>query len=205
MSISKSSSIPDLWGRAATAILLAGGIASCSSVAEQAAPVPESPALVSQGYTLMYDTVGQLKFTDELLLIKVEDDKVDAIVGEVSGYAAELEGELEELSERDSVVRLDLKLLPEIELRKRESVAGERLPDLLGESGPAFERLLLLTQSGALNQSRHLARVMVDLEEDPARKAFWINVQTRFDDLYARLVELLEARYFKDSADIVAS
>jgi nicotinamide riboside kinase len=83
-----------------------------------------------------------------------------------------------------------------MERRKRDSVNIERLKDLLGETGKHFERLLLLSQSGAHNQTRHLARVMVEAETREDRKAFWQEVQRQFDENYQNVVELLESEYF---------
>src|SRR5918996_5445661 len=168
-------------------------------------PPPSSAAsnghrLVSEGYSLMYDAASKLRFGDELLLVKIEADPVDGIISDISTYAADLQGQFEELAERDPVVKLDLELLPAMEVMTRDSVAGERVPDLLSRSGKDFERLLLLTHSGALNQSRHLARVMVDTETDPERKALWQEIQARLDDLYDRTVNLLEQDYFCNEA-----
>ena len=169
-------------------------------------PPPPTPAasdgheLVSEGYSLMYDAASKLKFGDELLLVKIEADPVDEIISDISTYAADLQDQFEELAERDPVVKLDLDLLPAMEVMTRDSVAGERVPDLLSRSGKDFERLLLLTQSGTLNQSRHLARVMVDTETNPERKALWLGIQARLDHLYDRTVSLLQQDYFCNDA-----
>ena len=43
---------------------------------------------------------------------------------------------------------------------------------------------------------RLLARVMRDSETHPERKAFWEQSAKTFDELYAKLVKLLEDEYF---------
>jgi hypothetical protein len=178
--------------------MLAAGCAS--EPPRPTAAVSDGHQLVSEGYTLMYDAASKLKFGDELLLVKIEADPVDEFISDISTYAGDLQGQFEELAERDPVVKLDLELLPAMEVMTRDSVTGERVPDLLSRSGKDFERLLLLTQSGALNQSRHLARVMVDTETDPERKALWQEIQAQLDDLYDRTVNLLEQDYFCNEA-----
>ena len=176
------------------AIILCLTVSACAS---SPPPTKGDHKLVSEGYTLMYDTVSQLKFGDDLLLIKIESDSVDEIVTDISTYSSDVQGQLEDLAEEyPDVVILDLDLLPPMEVLTRESVAGERIPQLLSESGMAFERLLLLSQSGALNQTRHLAEVMVDTETDPKRKMYWQEVQKRLDNLYNRTVDLLNKDYF---------
>src|SRR5919106_2245702 len=178
--------------------MLAAGCAS--EPPRPTAAVSDGHQLVSEGYTLMYDAASKLKFGDELLLVKIEADPVDEFISDISTYAGDLQGQFEELAERDPVVKLDLELLPAMEVMTRDSVTGERVPDLLSRNGKDFERLLLLTQSGALNQSRHLARVMVDTETDPERKALWQEIQAQLDDLYDRTVSLLEQDYFCNGA-----
>ena len=185
--------------------LLMSALAVLAAGCASEPPPPTSAAsdghqLVSEGYSLMYDTVSKLRFGDELLLVKIEADPVDEIISDISTYAAELKGKFEEFAGRDPVVKLELKLLPAMEVMTRDSVAGERVPDLLSRSGKDFERLLLLTQSGTLNQSRHLARVMVDTETNPERKALWLGIQARLDHLYDRTVSLLQQDYFCNDA-----
>lgn len=206
MSTSTSRSIPEPRPLCRLLPLLALGLlAACAATEPSArAPAGAQPGLplASQGYTMMYAAVDALKWGDELLLVKVETDEVDRLVSDVAAYADELGAKLEAMSERDPVVRLDLELQPELDERRLEAVKGARLTELLGLSGPAFERHLLLTLAGGLDQQRHLARVMIEVEEDPARRAFWLNVRERFEQMFARTTELLERRYFRPPDEI---
>jgi hypothetical protein len=178
-------------------LLLAGHLAGCTVLSGRTSK-PTTPGLstISEGYTLLYEVVSIQKHTDKLLLIKLESDEVDAVISEVSEYAAKLEGQLIKLAKQDSSLDLDRKVLPEMEIKKRESVEAERLKELLEMTGKGFERELLLTVSGPLNQSRHLARVMREAETSAARKAFWKDVQEHLDDQYRKVVRLLETRYY---------
>ncbi|MDQ2696955.1 MAG: hypothetical protein M3Z21_16580 [Pseudomonadota bacterium] len=178
-------------------LLLAAGLAGCALLERPSpAPVDREYPVATQGYTLLYEVVSKQKLSDKLLLIKIESDAVDAVIGEIAEDAARIEDQLKDIARQDPEIDLDRPILPEMEVRKRASVQAERLKDLLGSTGRDFERLLLLTQSGTLNQTRHLAREMVKAESDPQRKAFWEDVQRQYDDNYANLVQLLEAQYF---------
>jgi hypothetical protein len=179
------------------ALMLAGSLSGCTILGkpEPAPPEPDYPT-VNEGYNLLYEVVSTQKFTDKLLLIKIESDAVDAVISELSEDAARMEAQLQEIAREDPTLDLEREILPEVERRKRDSVQMERLKDLLGGTGKRFERLLLLTQSGALNQTRHLARVVVETEAREDRKAFWREVQRQFDENYRNVVELLESEYF---------
>lgn len=179
------------------ALMLAGTLTGCA-ILDKPEPTPPGSdyPIVNEGYNLLYEVVSAQKFTDELLLIKIESDAVDAVISELTEDAARIEGELKQIAEKDPTIDLDRELLPEMERRKRDSVQLDRLKDLLGRTGKRFERLLLLTQSGALNQTRHLARVMVEAEAREDRKAFWQEVQRQFDENYQNVVALLESEYF---------
>lgn len=179
------------------ALMLAGSLSGCAVLGkpEPAPPEPDYPT-VNEGYNLLYEVVSTQKFTDKLLLIKIESDAVDAVISELSEDAARIEVQLKELAKGDPTLDLDRAVLPEVERRTRDSANLERLKDLLGGTGKHFERLLLLTQSGALNQMRHLARVMVEAETQEDRKGFWQEVQRQFDENYRNVVELLESEYF---------
>jgi hypothetical protein len=209
MSTSTSRWIPEVRPVGRLLPLLALGLLAACAATGPSAPAPAGAQpglpLASQGYTMMYAAVDALKWGDELLMIKVESDEVDRLVSDVAAYADELGAKLQAMSERDPVVRLDLELQPELDERRLEAVKGTRLTELLGLSGPAFERHLLLTLAGGLDQQRHLARVMIDVEQDPARKAFWLNVHERFEQLLARTTGLLERRYFRSPDEIAQS
>ncbi|TAH39740.1 MAG: hypothetical protein EYC70_02840 [Planctomycetota bacterium] len=174
-------------------------LGSCA-VAIPEADAPTRPGLPSprlQGYILLHQTVKGMKHSDELLLVKFESDATEKVIDDIADSASEVEERLERIAESEPSLDLDLDILPEVMTAAQDSAMKERLKDLLTERGKEFERLLLLTQSGALNQARHLARVMVEVEEDnEARQAFWKDVQRIFDEHYREIVDLLEAQYF---------
>jgi hypothetical protein len=170
---------------------LAGGGARPTT--NEAALDPDS---VFVGYTLMYEFVSTQKASDKLLLIKRESDEVEAMINEISAVARDIEAQLKRIADAEPRIRLEAPVLPLMERKQRESARAERLKDFLGKSGKEFERLLLLTQAGSLTAERHIARAMREAETDPERKAFWEQTARRFDELYAKLVRLLEERYY---------
>lgn len=65
-----------------------------------------------------------------------------------------------------------------------------------GASGADFERTLLFTLSGGLNQFRHLARVMAEEERSEQRREFLKTAEARMDELYNAMLKLLSERYY---------
>ena len=57
-----------------------------------------------------------------------------------------------------------------MEVKARESVAAETTTTLLSTDGRVFERTLLLKQWSALEQERHIAKVMVEIETADERR-----------------------------------
>lgn len=179
-------------------VLLALAMAGCSLFGSK--PSRETPASdpesVNAGYTLLYSIVSGQKNSDKLLLIKHVSPQVKQIIKEISEETGKIDAGLKKFAKDDPNIRLDRSVLPLIEEKQRESATLERGLQFLGTSGKPFERLLLLSQSGLLTTERHVARVMRDSETNPDRKAFWAQTATTFDELYAKLLKLLEDEYF---------
>ena len=120
---------------------------------------------LNDGYSLLYQTVSGLRFSDDLLLVKSESDTVQKVEENIADTASDMRGELEQLAENYPAIDLERAPLPEIEVKKRSAVNNDRLASiapLVGRSGPAFERTLLLSNSGALNQTSFLCNVMAE-------------------------------------------
>jgi hypothetical protein len=67
---------------------------------------------------------------------------------------------------------------------------------LVGSTGADFERTLLLTQAGQLNQARYLSEVLADAEANADRRRLLVELNGEFDELYGRVDELLEEQYY---------
>lgn len=191
--------------RYASVILLAalalGGCQSSDSASGDAPTDAEKQAL-SHGYAQLYQTVNGLSGIDNVLLVKTEAEPVEAYIKDLAEQMGQLAGRLENALRPLPWIDLDDNGLPEIERAKRASAQWSRIvgfAPLVGRTGADFERALLLTLSGGLNQSRHLIRALAEREDDADREAMLDEAEAVFDQLYEADVELLNARYFCSS------
>ena len=177
-------------------------LSACASMGKKdlsERPVSEKNKVLSGGYAQLYEAASGLKYVDKLLLVKFETEEFGDVIKAISDYAAELSEQLEKLDKDYPSLSIDKTYLPEMEVAKRTAVQNDRIKDLapiIGRTGKDFERTLLLTQSGALNQQRHLAEVMAEAETSEARRTFLNGVAKRYGELYRMDVRLLNKRYF---------
>ena len=154
---------------------------------------------LSYGYGQLYKTASGLKHVKTALHMKVESRTINALVADISGYAEQLTGQLEKLDRDYPALRIDVPGLPELEVKRRKAVVWDQvflMAPIEGKTGKAFERALLLSQAGVLNNLRFLTQVIKDDEKSNPRKTFLTEAHTRLDDLYQRVVNLLEREYF---------
>jgi hypothetical protein len=181
----------------------------CASDNKPMAPMPSTNSLadsesaknkaLSYGYGQLYKTASGLKHVKTALHAKVESHTINALVEDISSYAQHLTGQLEKLDRDYPALRIDDPGLPEIEMKRRKAVVWDQvflMAPVEGKTGKAFERALLLSQAGVLNNLRFLAQVMKDDEKNNQRKAFLTEAHTRLDALYQRAVGLLEKEHF---------
>lgn len=154
---------------------------------------------LNEGYSLLYASVKSLSQTDKVFYVKLESDRVQRVMGGVSDYAGKFQADLERIAEDYPAISIKLDPLPEIEKRKRASVSKGTLKSLApvgGKSGAAFERKLLLSASGALNQLMFQCQVMAAEEPERALRTVLRDAQARFAGLYEDVVVLLNEEYF---------
>jgi hypothetical protein len=164
----------------------------------------ERDRVLSQGYAQLYDAAKGLRWLDEFLAVKFESEPTRKVIGDLARYSTELKAQLDDLVARYPSLSLDDDGLPLMERNKRKAQQADRaktLAPLVGAHGADFERTLLLTESGALNQLRFLAGAIADAETNPSRREFALGVQRRFDELYLEVVKLLDQRFFRLPAD----
>jgi hypothetical protein len=159
--------------------------------------------VLGEAYSQLYDAASGLRWLDDALLFKRESKETQTVIGDLAHYAAELKGQLEQLAQDYPAISIHDDGLPLLEKRKREAQQRDRLRSLApvtGATGADFERTLLLTQSGALNQLRFLAQALAEAEKNPQRQEFAAGVQRRLDGLYREVVTLLDRRFFRQPA-----
>lgn len=179
----------------------------CATGAKAEADHKQAPELgaqrlmLSEGYSLLYQDAANLDLVGLILYVKVESDQVEAIVNSLAEFGGELKSDLERIAKDYPGVRIDLKPLPEMEVRKRIALAKDRaryFAPVIGHSGREYERTVLIAFSNGLNHERHLCQVMAAEEPDAGLKKFLLDTQKHYDDLYDRTVALLDKEYFRD-------
>ncbi|MBA3562807.1 MAG: hypothetical protein H0W33_02115 [Gammaproteobacteria bacterium] len=154
---------------------------------------------LEHGYALLYEMVSSLQHADKLLLIKFESDEVKSITDDVSEAMGEIGEALEAMAKSDAPFDIEDTDTPRFERETREAMGRNRIKSfapIVGKTGTDFERTLLLTQSGGLNQMLHMAEVLADAETDSTRKRFLGDAYERLDALYERVSELLFNQYY---------
>jgi len=183
---------------AAIALVMACGAARAEADAERI-----SQKELNYGYARLYGAAGTLRLLDELLLVKLESKETEQVIGRIAAYGSRLRSELEDLERAHPSVSLDDEGRSQLQqdVNKRQQRDRLRtLAPLTGASGADFERTLLLTQSGALNQLRFLADAIAHAETNESRRAYAKGVRRELDRLYVQTVALLDQRYFKQPA-----
>ncbi|MFA5941895.1 MAG: hypothetical protein WC809_21300 [Sinimarinibacterium sp.] len=167
-------------------------------------PEADRNRVLSQGYAQLYAAANGLRWLDDFLLVKFESNATRKVIDDLATYSAQLKVQLEELARNYPSLSLDDDGLPLLEKNKRKAQQIDRAKTLLplvGAHGADFERTLLLTESGALNQLRFLAQALADAEKSTTRREFVLGVRQRFDELYVETVNLLDRQFFRSPAD----
>lgn len=153
---------------------------------------------LNTGYALLHDSLSQQKHFEKLLWIKLESKELERVVERITGMATEAEAQLEQLAKRWPEITLQSpQKISRVEAEARSSMRRDRTKMLLAAKGKAFERLLLFSESGVINQERHLTRALLKLEENKERASVLDGISEKLDQAYNELWDFLETRYFK--------
>ncbi|HUO81529.1 MAG TPA: hypothetical protein VM616_01585 [Gammaproteobacteria bacterium] len=162
--------------------------------------VPDEPDdELERGYALLYELVSTLRHINKILLVKFESDDVQALTDDVSERLTKVTEQLEAMAAGNPGFDLENTGTPKFagEARKAMSLARVKsFAPLVGSTGTDFERTLLLTQAGQLNQARYLSEVLADAEANADRQRFLMELNGEFDELFGRVDELLEEQYY---------
>ncbi|MEZ4282323.1 MAG: hypothetical protein R3F21_22185 [Myxococcota bacterium] len=177
---------------------------SASRTHAQAPELDAERLALSEGYSLLYRDSSHLDRIDLLLYAKSESDRVEVLVEDVADFAATLKARLEQIDRDYPGVRIDLDPLPEMEERKRRSIALERAGEfapIVGRGGVAYERTVLIGLHNGINHQRALCRVLAEAETDAGLEQFLLATRASYDTLYERIGTLLDAVYFRTSGE----
>ena len=185
----------------AVALLLFAGPLTGSVQADGAdgRQAQEQNRMLSQGYSQLYQMVAGMQHLNKANYLKVESDKIEAMnkaIAEASGAVAD---QLEKMADDYPSLTIKDPGLPEIEKKKRKAIRMDRIKDLapiVGRTGKDYERTLLVTEAGLVNSVRFLAEVIKEEEKDAKRAAMMARTKEQFDDLFNRVLKLLEKDHF---------
>jgi hypothetical protein len=179
---------------------LAAGCSRGESAPDAAAGLSRQRLILSEGYSLLYTDASHIDELELVLYVKVETETFNQVIQQVSAYGGELRKDLERIAKDYPGVRIDLKPLPEMEMRKRRAIGKDRavyFAPITGHGGVEYERSMLMSMSGALNHESHLCRVMAAEEPDPGLKQFLLASEKRYAGLYETVKALLDRQYFR--------
>ena len=146
----------------------------------------------NEGYSLLYQLVSQESDAAKILIIKHADSPIADIVKEIANTCGQAKKELDLFHETDRHLNLEMTHLPEIEQKSRAAIQSTVTKQLLFSSGKTFEVRFLFTQAEAMNYAAHLAQVLHDQEDNPARKEFLAALSEQCTTLHDRVMVLLK-------------
>jgi hypothetical protein len=145
----------------------------------------------NNAYSLLHQLLEDEKNVSLLRFIKREQDDVKTLIKKISTSSGAGAKMIEEFAKREPSIHLEDILLPPGEVATRKAIASTRKKELLNQSGPEFERSLLLTQVEALSYAWHLAKVVAENETQPDRARAMTELGETLKQLHQEVVALL--------------
>ena len=174
-------------------IVCALAVTGCSTVQKVLPTAAWHKARVrNEGYSLLYQLMSQDSDVAKILIIKHADPPIADIIKEIASTCGQAKKELEQFHEKDRHLSFEMTNLPQIEQKTRDAIESTVTKQLLFSSGKKFEVRLLFTQAESMNYAAHLAKILHDQEDDPARKAFLATLSQQCTTLHDRVMELLK-------------
>lgn len=182
----------------AAMVLLPG----CSKPAEPqpAATVGKLRTDLNVGYSLLYQQADGIPKMKWILMFKRKGDELDQTTTGLMDYYQQLAQSMEKVAAQNPALRLDAVTMPELLVDTRKAIGLDMAKDfapLVGNTGPAFERELVLMFYNALDEQRHLVGVMIEREPEPGLLSFLQKTKAQLEARRSKLDELLKRRYFK--------
>ncbi|MBS63408.1 hypothetical protein [Salinisphaera sp.] len=155
---------------------------------------------LNAGYSDLYSNVDGLSQVDKIFYVKVESDDVEKVVTDVTGYCGELARRLESLTADYPALDIKREIDPPIIKAARDAqkkATLKRFAPVVGDSGTAFERGLLIRLLGAVDQQHYMAATLAEREPEPGLSKIMANAADRFADFYEEIDSLLKARFYR--------
>ncbi len=155
---------------------------------------------LNDGYSDLYSNVKGLSEIDKFLYVKVESADVQQVVDDVTGYSGQLADRLQSLTHDFPALALDRATEPPL-IKAAHSAEKKalikRYAPVVGASGTAFERGLLVRLLVVVDQQRYLADTLAKREPDPALSKIMSGAAERFGALYKEIDALLKKRFYR--------
>ena len=146
----------------------------------------------NEGYSLLYQLLGQESDVAKILIIKHVDPPVADLIKAIASTCDQAKQELELFHKTDRHLNLTVPHLPEIEQKTRAAIESTETKQLLFSSGKKFAGRLLFTQVEALDYAAHLAQVLHAQEANPDRKNFLAKLAEQCTALHDQVIALLQ-------------
>jgi hypothetical protein len=175
---------------------------ACSHIGGNTKPTPDNKAPRAQlsiGYSLLYQEVDGIPKLKWIFMFKDKTEEMGRITNDLVSYYQQLADTMRRLSKQYPGMRIDVRAMSEIEGDERKAIGEDLAKDfapVVGKTGVKFEREALLMFYDSLNEQRHLAGVMLGLENDPGLSKFLETTKAQLDEHYAKVGALLNRRYF---------
>lgn len=188
---------------AITALVFTALLLGCGKPAEPkpaAAEPGKVRAELNVGYSLLYQQADGIPKMKWILMFKDKGKELDQTATGMMEYYKQLAQSMEQVAAKNPALRLDAVTMPDILVDTRKAIGIDIAKDfapLVGNSGVAFERELVLMFYNALDEQRHLVGVMIEREPEPGLKSFLEKTRTQLEAKRSKLGELLDRRYFK--------
>ncbi len=185
------------------ALLLLPGGGTPAEAESTAAAVGKVRAELNIGYSLLYQQADGIPKMKWLLMFKSKHDDLARTTTGMMDYYQQLAQSLEKVAAQNPAVHLDATTMPELLAETRKAIGIDMAKDfapLVGSTGLAFERELLLMFYNALDEQRHLVGVMIEREPEPGLLSFLRQTKEQLESRRGKLRELLDRRYFRQEA-----
>jgi hypothetical protein len=117
-------------------------------------------------------------------MFKDKPEDMGRVTNSLVSYYQQLADTMRRLSKEYRAMRIDVTPMSDIEAAERKAIGtdtAKAFAPLVGKTGIEFEREALFTFYNALDEQRHLTRVMLERETDPGLRKFLETTQTQLD------------------------
>ena len=192
------------------AIVAAIALGGCANLGDGQGSTASHPAFnagpqsardhLNDGYSDLYSSAQGLAQVDKIFYVKIESDDVQRVVEDVTHYSGQLAQRMEQLRRDFPALALDRQTTPPLlkaadKAQKKGTL--KRFAPVVGTSGKAFERGLLIRLLGGVDKLHYLAATLAQREPNPALSRIMTNASARYAGFYDEIGALLNKRFYR--------